>query len=73
VKPEVTGRHPILGLHFCIDLCLIQAAVFRVFCLGYVSDRANFTITKIEAYKKNFEQKFGVLWHYNAAKRDLKL
>jgi hypothetical protein len=23
--------------------------VFRVFCLGYVSDRANFTITKIEA------------------------
>jgi hypothetical protein len=22
-----------------------------------VSDRANFTITKIEAYKKNFEQK----------------
>jgi hypothetical protein len=44
VKPEVTGRHPIL-------------VVFRVFCLGYVSDQANFTITTIEAYKKNFEQK----------------
>jgi hypothetical protein len=42
-----------------------------VFCLGYVSDRASFTITKIEAYKKNFEQKIGVLWLYNAAKRDL--
>ena len=36
---------------------VLQTVVFRVFCLGYVSDRANFTITKIEAYKKNFEQK----------------
>jgi hypothetical protein len=32
----------------------LQMIVFRVFCLGYVSDRASFTITKIEAYKKNF-------------------
>jgi hypothetical protein len=31
--------------------------VFRAFCLGYVSDRASFKITKIEANKKNFEQK----------------
>jgi hypothetical protein len=30
--------------------------VFRVFRLGYVSDRASFTFTKIKAYKKNFEQ-----------------
>ena len=35
---------------------VLQTVVFRVFCLGYVCDRANFTITKIEAYKKNFEQ-----------------
>jgi hypothetical protein len=35
---------------------VLQTVVFRVFCLGYVSDWANFTITKIEAYK-NFEQK----------------
>jgi hypothetical protein len=40
--------------------------VFRVFCLGYVSDRANFTITKIEAYKKNFEQK---IWSIMALQR----
>jgi hypothetical protein len=33
---------------------VLQMVVFR---LGYVSDRASFTITKIEAYKKNFEQK----------------
>jgi hypothetical protein len=38
--------------------------VFRVFCLGYVSNRASFTIPKIEAYKKNFEQKIRL---YNAA------
>jgi hypothetical protein len=42
-----------------------------VFRLGCVSDRASFTITKIEAYKKNLKQKIGVLWLYNAAKRDL--
>ena len=36
---------------------VLHMVVFRVFCLGYVSDRASFTITKIEAYKKNFEQK----------------
>ena len=42
--------------HFGIDL-YYSMVVFRVFCLHYVSDRASFTITKIEAYKKNFEQK----------------
>jgi hypothetical protein len=47
--------------------------VFRVFCLGYVSDRASFTITNIEAYKKNFEQKNWSIWLFNAAKRDLQL
>jgi hypothetical protein len=36
---------------------VLQMVVFRVFCLDYVSDPASFTITKIEAYKKNFEQK----------------
>jgi hypothetical protein len=36
---------------------VLQTVVFRVFCLGYVSDQADFTITTIEAYKKNFEQK----------------
>jgi hypothetical protein len=56
VKPEVTSRHPILGPHFCIDL-YYSMVVFRVFFLGYVSDRASFAITKTEAYKKNFEQK----------------
>jgi hypothetical protein len=35
--------------------------VFFVFCLGYVSDRASFTTTKIEAYKTNFEQN---IWEY---------
>jgi hypothetical protein len=34
-----------------------SGAPLLYFCLGYVSDPANFTITKIEAYKKNFEQK----------------
>ena len=33
-------------------------AVFRVFYLGYVSDPASFTITKIEVYKKNFDLKY---------------
>jgi hypothetical protein len=49
--------------------------VIHVFCLDYVSDRASFTITKIEAYntRRILSEKFGVLWLYNAAKRDLQL
>ena len=44
---------PDSGAPLCIDL-YYSVVVFRVFCLGYASDRASFTITKIEAYKKNF-------------------
>jgi hypothetical protein len=50
---------------------VLQTVVFRVFCLDYVSDRGNFTITTIEAYKKNFEQNIWSIMAFNAAKRDL--
>jgi hypothetical protein len=45
---------------------VLQTVLFRVFSLGYVSDRANFTNTTIEAYKKNFEQK---IWSNVALER----
>ena len=33
-----------------------KSGSFFIFCLGYISDRTSFTVTKIKAYKKNFEQ-----------------
>jgi hypothetical protein len=58
-----------------------RMVVFRVFCLGYASERASFTITRIEAYKKNLHDMHGCriiikasvcVWHYQGLSLTLK-